>query len=223
MMTSLDGKIMGRYMETPEGRQAGEAFYNIAFGKNPYYRHQGWLSGRVTTDDNFTFYERPELDEEAADVPEGDYIARKSGMYYVSVDLSGRLGWKSPTLTYEDTEADVIEVLSAKASGAYKAMLRRLGISYIIAGEETLDYALLLRKLKESFGIETLMLGGGGVLNWSFIQADYCDELSLVVAPRQTVPRRRRLCSWPGRGSPPIELETSNYWKPEPSREAPSG
>jgi len=26
------------------------------------------------------------------------------------------------------------------------------------------------------------MLGGGGVLNWSFIQAGMCDELSLVVA-----------------------------------------
>ena len=27
------------------------------------------------------------------------------------------------------------------------------------------------------------MLGGGGVLNWSFLQAGMCDELSLVVAP----------------------------------------
>lgn len=27
------------------------------------------------------------------------------------------------------------------------------------------------------------MLGGGGVLNWSFLQVGMCDELSLVVAP----------------------------------------
>lgn len=27
------------------------------------------------------------------------------------------------------------------------------------------------------------MLGGGGVLNWSFLQAGMCDEVSLVVAP----------------------------------------
>lgn len=26
------------------------------------------------------------------------------------------------------------------------------------------------------------MLGGGGVLNWSFIQVDMCDELSVVIA-----------------------------------------
>lgn len=182
MMTSLDGKIMGSYMDTPEGGAAGEEFYNIAFGKAPYYRHQGWLSGRVTTDDNFTFYEKPELDEAAPAVPESDFIARKTDMYYVSVDPSGKLGWKSSTLTYADTKAHVLEVLTGKAGNAYKAFLRKLGISYITAGTDTLDYALAMQKLKELFGIETLMLGGGAVLNWSFIQAGMCDEVSVVIA-----------------------------------------
>lgn len=183
MLTSLDGKIMGNYMEIPEGEQAAQEFYNIAFGKQPYYKHQGWLSGRVTTDDNFTFYEKPVLDENAPVVPEGDFVARKSDMYYVSIDLSGRLGWKSHILTYEDTTAEVIEVLTSQTSNAYKAFLRKLGISYIIAGEDKLDYEILLSKLKELFDIEMLMLGGGGVLNWSFIQAGFCDELSIVIAP----------------------------------------
>lgn len=184
MMTSLDGKIMGNYMETPEGEAAGDVFYRIAFGKEPYYKHQGWLSGRVTTDDNFTFYETPDLDENAGPVPEGDFVAQPDAdMYYVSVDPSGRLGWKNCTLTYEDTHAHVLEVLTGKASNAYKTFLRRLGISYIIVGKDTLDYELTLEKLKKLFGIETLMLGGGGVLNWSFIQAGLCDELSLVITP----------------------------------------
>lgn len=183
MMTSLDGKIMGKYMETPESEVAGDVFYNISFGKNPYYKHQGWLSGRVTTDDNFTFYEKPELNEQAPPVPEGDFVAKRTSMYYVSVDPSGKLGWKDSTLTYIDTTAHVIEVLTGRASNAYKDFLRRLGISYIIAGAETLDYALAMEKLKELFGIETLMLGGGAALNWSFIQAGMCDEISVVIAP----------------------------------------
>jgi len=182
MMTSLDGKIMGKYMETPEGEAAGEVFYNISFGKAPYYKHQGWLSGRVTTDDNFTFYKKPELDDNAPTVPDGDYAAKKADMYYVSVDPSGKLGWKDSTLTYIDTTAHVIEVLTGRAANAYKDFLRRLGISYIIAGEDALDYELALTKLKELFGIETLMLGGGAALNWSFIQAGMCDEISVVIA-----------------------------------------
>ena len=42
---------------------------------------------------------------------------------------------------------------------------------------------MAMEKLKKLFGIETLMLGGGGVLNWSFIQAGMCDEVSVVIAP----------------------------------------
>ncbi|WP_169171224.1 RibD family protein [Bifidobacterium oedipodis] len=182
MMTSLDGKIMGKYMSTPEGDAAGAVFDSITFGENPYYKHQGWLSGRVTTDDNFTFYAEPELDETAGEVPEGDYVAEKTGMYYVSVDPSGRLGWKRNSLTYAGATAHVVEVLTGKASNAYKAFLHGLNISYVIAGDDVLDYAVALAKLKELFGVETLMLGGGGVLNWSFIQAGMCDEVSIVVA-----------------------------------------
>lgn len=184
MLTSLDGKIMGSYMDTAEGETAGNVFYNIAFGENPYYKHQGWLSGRVTTDDNFTFYEVPALNEDAPAVPAGDFVAEENAtMYYVSVDPSGRLGWKSSELIYNDTHAHVIEVLTEKAGNAYKAFLRSLGISYIIAGKETLDYGMAMEKLKRLFGIETLMLGGDGILNWSFIQAGMCDEISMVIAP----------------------------------------
>lgn len=183
MMTSLDGKIMGKYMGTPQGSTAGDVFYRIAFGKEPFYHHQGWLSGRVTTDDNFTFYKTPELDEHAPEVPAGDYIAQPDfGMFYVSVDPHGKLGWESATLHYGDTTAHVIEVLTEQASNAYRAFLRKKGISYILAGKTELDYALALSKLKEIFHIETLMLGGGGVLNWSFLQAGMCDEISIVVA-----------------------------------------
>lgn len=183
MLTSLDGKIMGNYMDLPACEPAGELFHDIAFGDEPFYRHQGWLSGRVTTDDNFTHYRTPDLDPAAPPVPPGDFIAGKAPMYYVSVDPRGVLGWQENTVTYETTTAQVIEVLTGQASNAYKAFLRQKGISYLLAGEDKLDYALLLEKLKGLFGIQVLMLGGGGVLNWSFLQAGLCDEVSIVVAP----------------------------------------
>ncbi|MDO4541366.1 MAG: RibD family protein [Bacillota bacterium] len=184
MLTSVDGKIMGKYMDTPQGEKAGDIFYDIAFGKKPYYQHQGWLSGRITTDDNFTHYKNPVLDDNAEEVPQGDHIADKNfGMYYVSIDPAGKLGWDKNTVTYVDTTAHIIEVLTEKAGNSYKAFLRNLGISYIIAGKDVLDLEMALEKLKDHFSIKTLMLGGGGVLNWSFIQAGFCNELSMVVAP----------------------------------------
>ena len=183
MMTSIDGKIMGYYMDTPEGNAAGNVFYDIAFGKSSYYKHQGWLSGRITSDDNFTNYKKPELDENAPLVPEGEFIVKADvPMYYVSVDPSGKLGWESDVLHYIDTTAHVIEVLTEKAGNAYKAFLRKLNISYIIAGKESLDYELAMEKLYKFFDIRTLMLGGDGILNWSFIKAGMCDELSVVIS-----------------------------------------
>lgn len=83
------------------------------------YHHQGWLSGRVTTDDNFTLYRVSALDENAPLVPEGDFVAEQNiGMYYVSIDPSGRLGWESSELHYNSTTAHVIEVLTSKATNA---------------------------------------------------------------------------------------------------------
>jgi riboflavin biosynthesis pyrimidine reductase len=184
MIVSIDGKIDGTHKALPDRKTSADFFYNIAFGENAYYKMQAWLSGRTTTDEAFTNYKEPDLDKDAAPVPEGDFVVETDlPKYYVSVDPSGKLAWDNNTLQYKETKAHIIEVLTEKASNEYKAMLRKLNISYIIAGKDSLDYEVLMQKLTDLFRIETLMLGGGAVLNWSFIQAGLCDEVSVVMAP----------------------------------------
>ena len=79
--------------------------------------------------------------------------------------------------------AHVIEALTEQAAPEYLAYLRRQGVSYLTAGKETLDCTLLLQKLRDLFGIDRMMIAGGGIVNWSFLQAGMIDEFSLVVAP----------------------------------------
>lgn len=79
--------------------------------------------------------------------------------------------------------AHVIEVLTEQASPEYLDYLQKQGVSYLFAGKERLDCALLLKKLWELFGIEKLMVAGGGIMNWSFLLEGLIDELSLVIAP----------------------------------------
>lgn len=181
MMSALDGKITGPYMNSPAIKGPAQEYERT----NASYNPQAWLCGRVTTDENFTRYRKPDLDPNAAPVPEGDFVAVKgAAMHYVSVDASGRIGWDSNTLNYKDRPAaHVVEVLTEKAGNAYRAFLRGKQISYIIAGQEQLDCSLAAEKLKALFGIETLMLSGGGFINWSFLHAGLVDELSLVIAP----------------------------------------
>lgn len=145
MQVSLDGKIIGKYMDLPESKGSGKLFYDIAFGKDAHYKHQGWLSGRTTTDDNFTHYKKPELNEATPKVPEGDFIVETNlDKYYISIDTSGKLGWESNTLQYKDTTAQVLEVLTEKASNAYKAFLRKK-ISLILLLEKILFDMLPLK------------------------------------------------------------------------------
>ena len=62
-------------------------------------------------------------------------------------------------------------------------MVHAKGISYIFAGKDRFDCRLLLKKLNSSFHINRLMIAGGGMINWTFLQEGLIDELSLVIAP----------------------------------------
>ncbi|MCI1986712.1 MAG: RibD family protein [Lactobacillus sp.] len=186
MFTSLDGKITGSFFDAPGTDVADTLFYHEAFEEGGALANDGWLSGRTTTDDNFTMYEKPALTaaDHAATVPAGDYLdPAAQAPYYFSVDPRGVLAWTDNTLRYETTTAHVVELLSGQASAAYKAFLRRLHISYLIAGDTTFDPRLAVEKLATQLHVNRVMLGGGGVLNWSFIAAGVCDEVSLVMAP----------------------------------------
>lgn len=50
-------------------------------------------------------------------------------------------------------------------------------------GKDGLDLPLAARKLKEQFEIESMLLSGGGVVDWPFLQAGLIDEISLVIPP----------------------------------------
>ena len=51
-----------------------------------------------------------------------------------------------------------------------------------ISSKLTLNFPSSVLSIKLLFNIEILMLGGGGVLNWSLLQAGLCDEVSIVMA-----------------------------------------
>ena len=73
--------------------------------------------------------------------------------------------------------------LTESVGDNYIAHLRENRISYIFAGKAKLDIPLALKKLKDLFSINSVMLSGGGAINWSFLQAGCIDELSLLIAP----------------------------------------
>lgn len=104
-------------------------------------------------------------------------------MHYFAVDRSGSLPWDRASFSYFDVDAHLVELIPNSVSDAFKAHLRSVGVSYIIAGEEELDMAEAVRKFGGIFNTEEIILGGGGALNWSMLRQGLLDELSLVLMP----------------------------------------
>lgn len=179
ILSALDGKITGAFMGTKSAQEVSGEYGRI----RSEYQADAWLYGTVTTKE-FTQGRKPELDL-TADVPDGDFVAENdAALYYVSVDTQGEIGWESGTFRKEGRpDAHVIEVLTKQTPMAYRAYLRKCGVSYILAGSEMLDCGLAGEKLYQLFGIDTLLICGGGTINWTFLQQGVVDELSLLIAP----------------------------------------
>ncbi len=205
ILSALDGKITGKFMGTESARSVSEEYARIRTA----FHADAWLYGTVTTKE-FTGYRKPELEPVTDNIPKGDFVAEKdAALYYISVDAKGEIGWESGTFRKAGRpDAHVIEILTEDTPAAYMAYLRSHSVSYILAGKEKLDCRIAAEKLYCLFGIETMLICGGGTVNWTFLQQGVMDELSLLIAPAAD-------------GSPTAVtvFEESDYMPPSPPAE----
>ena len=183
MVTSIDGKVTGSFLESDIGLQTAEDYYEI----NRQLKGDAFACGRVTMESSFTGGFKPDLSAFAgADVPAEDFVAQQHPYYAVSFDRHGSVGWKENIIHDADEGYDnchIIEVLTVDTPTEMLAYYRSIGVSYLFAGEHDIDIHLALCKLYRLFGIKRLMLEGGSIINGAFLKANVVDELSLVAAP----------------------------------------
>ena len=212
MLQSIDGKVTGDFLASPAGSEATELYYEL----NRSLNARGFACGRVTMEESFTGGFYPDLNPyKRTPVPEGDFLADPDADFFaVSFDRRGRLGWQGPSIVDEDPGyggAHIVQVLCRKGpKPAYLAYLRQIGVSYIFAGKDELDLPLALHKLSTLFGIRTLLLEGGSVLNGAFEREGLIDELSLVIAPVLAREGDKPLCM-SSRGSAFTLLDSQVY------------
>ncbi|MBS6723644.1 MAG: RibD family protein [Clostridiales bacterium] len=183
MLASLDGKIDGAFFGMPETAPALKAYGDL----RGFYGCPAILYGTTTMLGDYADGRISNLPNDSRSLSKNDWInsdGKAADNFIISVDPKGELAFSSPYIEKKGRPAaHVIEVLTEQASPAYLAYLQGRGISYIFAGKRRLNCILLLEKLQEMFGIDKLMVAGGGITNWSFLQEDLIDELSLVIAP----------------------------------------
>lgn len=183
MVTSIDGKVTGDFLNSKKGLEVSETYYEI----NRKLKGDAFACGRVTMESSFTGGFKPDLMEfSGANIPYEDYIAQKHGYYAVSFDRHGSVGWQDGILHDEDPGYDdcqIIEVLCEDTPQEMLAYYRKIGVSYIFAGKNDIDINTALNKLYDLFDIKVMLLEGGSIINGAFLRADAVDNISQVIAP----------------------------------------
>ena len=118
-----------------------------------------------------------------------DYIAKEKGDFYViAFDIEGEIPWKENKGKFLDAfgrkqVSHIFEVVTEKASKEYLAYLRSIDITYIIGGKEEIDINYVLKRLKNEFGMNKILLEGGPTINSSFFNKNLVDKIILYQVP----------------------------------------
>lgn len=97
----------------------------------------------------------------------------------IVVDSRARIPLKSRIFS---DEAETIIAVSEKADEDKRERIRERA-SIIICGEEKVDLVCLMKELYKR-GIRSILLEGGGTLNWGMLKDDLVDEIRVAISPR---------------------------------------
>ncbi len=178
-MSSIDGRLNGNRWSTPfDGKDR-----NILF--TPYYTISEHLSpdahmlGRNTVQIHFCpkTFDHTGLPEVARPEP---YLALSpTSRKLFILDPHGKIFYDTNIIM----DSGLVAVLGENVSEAYLAYLRENDISYLFAGVDGHDLEKAMNQIGELFGIERIVLEGGGIVNGQFLKHGLVDEFSLMIYP----------------------------------------
>ena len=99
----------------------------------------------------------------------------------IILDSKGTIPINSRIIKTSNKIPTIIAV-SKKISKINLLKLKKLPIEIITAGENSVNLKLLMKKLS-SKNIKTILVEGGGTVNWEFIKNDLFNELIVTLSP----------------------------------------
>lgn len=99
----------------------------------------------------------------------------------IILDSKGTISKNSKIIKTSDKIPTIIAV-SKKISKVNLSKLKKLPVEIIISGENSVNLKLLMKKLSTK-KIETILVEGGGTVNWEFIKNNIFDELIITLSP----------------------------------------
>ena len=99
----------------------------------------------------------------------------------IILDSKGNINLKSK-IVRTSKKIPTILAVSKKATKKNIVKLKKHSIEVIMAGETHINIKSLLKKLSKK-KIKTILVEGGGNVNWTFIKEGFVDEIIITVSP----------------------------------------
>ena len=99
----------------------------------------------------------------------------------IILDSSGTISIKSKIIKTSN-EIPTIIVVSKKITDVNLSKLKKLPVEIIVSGENSVNLKLLMKKLSTK-KIKTILVEGGGTVNWEFIKNNIFNELIVTLSP----------------------------------------
>jgi riboflavin biosynthesis pyrimidine reductase len=178
MVSSIDGRLLADRWTPAAAGSSADIVHRTYEQVAARFEADGWIVGRKTMEDFAVGAAR------AAQVVPGDlrgtYVADRKGRdLAVAIDPHGKLHYGQDNAGGDH----IVAVLGEQVPDAYLAELLEDGVSYLFAGPDGHDLRRAMDILGEAFGVKTLLLEGGGIINGAFLKAGLIDEISLLVYP----------------------------------------
>ena len=179
IMSSVDGRLLTeRWTEPFKGKSKGELM-GVYASLGRKLDTDAWMFGKNTLTEGYFPKKFHTPDKTPLAHPQA-FIARKtSNRLFVVIDPEADILYETSTVRGDS----IVCILPETAPAFYLEYLQRKGISYLFAGAKGDDLHTAMQTLAETFGVESLSLQGGGIIDGAFLQAGLIDELSLVIYP----------------------------------------
>lgn len=179
MISSVDGRLQHeRYSDMFSGKSR-DVVVDAYMQQSSAFNGNGWMVGRKSVQELLfpgTFSHENLSPAKSTTT----HIAPKSSpRAAIVVDPKGRIEYSENKIMGED----IITILGKDVSEQYLETLRAKEISYVFGGSDGYNLKEAVDTLYNEFGMEHILLEGGGSLNGSFLKAGLIDELSVMIYP----------------------------------------
>ena len=175
-MSSVDGRLLPSRWTPPYNEAPSNLFKEYAtIGRT--LNTDAWMFGKATTEEAFPCkYINEELTHDCE--PKIFKGVRSSERLFITIDPEADI-----LFTTDKFRGDyMLVILGRKASSDYLSLLEERNISYIVQNDPK-DLKSALSAIHEQFGINSISLQGGGIIDGEMLAKGLIDELSLVIYP----------------------------------------